>query len=141
MATSPSKGKRTSDRKSTSLFFKSFYEFVPASQMSGLPSGMRGLYALYQEDKAGKLNLAYVGMTGNGAKGRLGKHTESKAGSWSHCSVFEVWDNITQSQIEELEALFRHSLRKDATASALNIQKGSAMFRRLRDETIKRSTA
>ena len=141
MATPPSKGKRTSDRKSTSLLFKSFYEFVPASKMSDLPRGIRGIYALYQEDEAGKLNLAYVGMTGTGVKGRLGKHAESKAGHWSHCSVFEVWDNVTRDQIEELEALFRHSLRMDATASALNVQKGSGMFRRLKRETIKRNAA
>jgi hypothetical protein len=96
---------------------------------------MRGIYALYQQDDAGFLNLAYVGMTGGGTKGRLGSYAETKSGLWSHCSVFEVWDNIGRDQIVELEALFRHALRRDSNASALNIQKGSAIFRRLKKET------
>ena len=88
-------------RKSTSLFFKSFYEYVPLTEVADLPKGMRGIYALYQEDGVSK-NLMYVGMTAGGAKGRLGRHSGGKkTGLWSHCSVFEVWDNITEEQIDE----------------------------------------
>lgn len=127
-------------RKSASLYFKSFHEFVPVSEISALPKLMRGLYALYQEDEKGFKNLMYVGMTDGGAKGRIGRHTGGKkTGLWSHCSVFEVWDNITQEQIEEIEALFRHALRRDASANALNVQKGSAIFRRLKKETSARA--
>lgn len=98
---------------------------------------MRGLYALYQEDDAGFLNLMYVGMTDAGAKGRIGTHSrsESKAQRWTHCSVLEVWDNITKEQIAELEALFRHTLRRDATANPLGIQRGSAIFGKLAKQT------
>ena len=80
-------------------------------------------------------------MTGGGAKGRLGTHAGSKSGLWSHCSVFEVWDNIGRDDIAELEALFRHALRRDANASGLNVQKGSSIFRRLKRETAQRSAA
>ena len=141
MATKVPAKKRPTNRKSASLFFKSFYEFVPIDNVPFLPKAMRGIYALYQQDGAGFLNLTYVGMTGGGAKGRLGSHVESKNGQWSHCSVFEVWDNIGREQIEELEALFRHTLRKDANASGLNIQRGSAIFRKLKRETAERSGA
>ena len=135
------KKKASLSRKSTSLFFKSFYEYVPAAHIQTLPKAIRGIYALYQQDETGKLNLAYVGMTGRGAKGRLGTHAETKFGQWSHCSLLEVWDNVTREQIEELEALFRHTLRRDANANSLNIQKGSAVFHRLKRETEARNAA
>lgn len=121
-------------RTSTSLLFKSFYEFIPAEDLQNLPKKMRGVYALYKQD--GKFfNLMYVGMTDSGAKGRLINHNRAKNGAWTHCSVFEVWDNITTEQIKELEALFLHVLRKDATANSLNIQKGSSVFSALHRET------
>ena len=125
-------------RESTSLLFKAFHEFVPIDKVQNLPRKMRGIYALYQADPPDARNLVYVGMTDAGAKGRIGKHAgaEAKVGKWSHCSVFEVWDNITQEQIEELEALLRHMLRKDSSANSLNIQKGSKTFAALRKQTI-----
>jgi hypothetical protein len=125
-------------RESASLYFKNFFEFVPVDEISSLPKKIRGLYALYEKDEEGYYNLRYVGMTDGGAKGRLNKHSIAKSGKWSHCSVYEVWDNVTQEQIRELEALFRHTLRLDATASGLNIQRGSAIFRRLKKETLAR---
>jgi len=125
-------------RESASLYFKSFFEHVPVDEISSLPRKIRGLYALYEKDSRGYFNLRYVGMTDGGAKGRLTRHSIAKSGKWSHCSVYEVWDNITQEQIQELEALFRHMLRLDATAAGLNIQKGSAIFRKLKKETLAR---
>ena len=123
-------------RESTSLLFKAFHEFVPVADLSSLPKKMRGIYALYQAEPPEKRNLVYVGMTDAGAKGRIGRHADDKTGKWSHCSVFEVWDNITQEQIEELEALLRHMLRKDSAANSLNRQKGSSRFAALRKQTI-----
>lgn len=123
-------------RESTSLLFKAFYEFVPAGEVSSLPKAMRGLYALYKEDEAGRLNLVYVGMTDAGAKGRLFKHNAgAKLGKWTHCSVYQVWDNITLEQIKEQEAFLRHMLRKDAAANSLAKQKGSATFWKLKRQT------
>ncbi len=42
---------------------------------------------------------------------------------WTHFSVFEVWDNIRDDEIVELEGLFRHLYRKDSRANALAVQK------------------
>ena len=137
-------------RDSTSLLFKAFHEFVTVEKLSSLPKEMRGIYALYQaeppeyrnsdyDSKARPpmyLNLVYVGMTDAGAKGRIGRHAGSKKEAWSHCSIFEVWDNITQEQIVELEALLRHMLRRDSAANSLNIQKGSGTFAALRKQTL-----
>ena len=123
-------------RQSTSLLFKNFYEYLPIEKALELPPNMRGLYVLYRSDEKYAMNIVYVGMTDSGAKGRILKHRGgSKKGLWTHCSIYEVWDNITQEQILELEALFRHVLRKDAEASSLNVQKGSAIFRKLKSET------
>lgn len=124
-------------RSSTSLLFKSFYEFIPVEQLNELPKKIRGIYALYQKEGSA-FNLMYVGMTDSGAKGRLKAHNKHKADAWTHCSVFEVWDNITLEQIQELEALFLQILRKDASANSLNIQNGSKVFRDLKKETIAR---
>ncbi|HEX7686111.1 MAG TPA: GIY-YIG nuclease family protein [Burkholderiaceae bacterium] len=126
-------------REATSLLFKSFHEFVPLESLHTLPKRMRGIYALYCEDSPGDRNLVYVGMTDSGALGRLVKHAEQKRERWTHCSVFEVWDNITLEQIKELEAWLLQMLRKDASANALNAQKGSKRFAALRRQTLARS--
>lgn len=127
-------------RESASLLFKAFFEFLPSSEVSSLPKAIRGLYALYKKDEAGCFNLVYVGMTDAGAKGRLFKHSGGeKLGKWTHCSVFQVWDNITMEQIKEQEALLRHMLRKDAAANSLAKQKGSKTFWALKKQTSARS--
>ena len=82
------------------------------------------------------MNVVYIGMGGrgdsSGVKGRLRKHLKQKGGLWTHCSVFEVWDNITDSQVAELEALFRHVYARDERANALNVQKTSALIAKIR---------
>jgi len=50
--------------------------------------------------------------------------TAIQKGEWTHFSIFEVWDNITQDEVAELEGLFRHIYRKDTKANALNEQRG-----------------
>ncbi len=120
--------------------FKRSFEFVPISEIGTLPARMRGIYVLYQEEADKAMNVLYVGMArgeNSGAKGRLIQHKKHKADLWSHCSVFEVWDNIFPQQIEELEGLFRHLYRLDESANKLNKQKGYAPLARLRRETRK----
>ena len=56
---------------------------------------------------------------------------------WTHCSVYEVWDNITQEQVEELEGLFRHIYRKDIAANQLNAQKAYKPLVLLEEQTRK----
>lgn len=70
--------------------------------------------------------------TKSGAHSRLNAHRRSewKEDKWTHFSLFEVWDNITEAKVAELEGLFRHIYRKDARANPLNVQKG---FKKLKN--------
>lgn len=51
---------------------------------------------------------------------------------WSHFSVFEVWDNIRNEEIAELEGLFRHIYKRDAQANRLNVMRGFKALNTLR---------
>ena len=73
----------------------------------------------------------------SGIKGRLRQHDKRKHDLWTHFSVFEVWDNIREDEIEELEGLFRHLFRFDAKANRLNKQKGYKKLNRIKRETAK----
>jgi len=64
-----------------------------------------------------------------GIRGRLKGHRNKKAGLWTHCSIFEVWDNSRDDEMIELEGLFRHIYRFDSRANKLNKQRG---FRKLK---------
>ena len=103
-----------------------------------VPDFVRGVYVLYNSQDGDKImNVVYIGMArgeNSGVKGRLVKHAKSKAklGQWTHFSVFEVWDNITKSQVEELEGLFRHVYARDENANALNKQKRSRLIASIR---------
>lgn len=108
--------------------FKNSFEFRPLGEVDLVPPRTRGLYVLYHQDKHGQMNVVYIGMArgeNSGARARLKAHvkSEGKRNLWTHFSVFEVWDNIRKEQIEELEGLFRHLYRKDASANGLNVQR------------------
>jgi hypothetical protein len=86
---------------------------------------------LYKARRSGgrqKYDVLYVGMAAagrrGGIKGRLTSHAKRKRNLWTHFSAFEVWDNIRDEEVAELEGLFRHIYRKDSAASRLNIQRG-----------------
>ena len=64
-------------------------------------------------------------------RARLRSHGRTKRDLWSHCSVFEVWDNIRDEEVAELEGLFRHLYRHDSAASALNKQRSFKPMRRV----------
>ena len=99
---------------------------------------MRGIYVLYHQGEGKAMNVVYVGMARgeeSGAKGRLSKHKKEKSDLWTHCSVFEVWDNIFPEQVEELEGLFRHLYRRDENANKLNKQKAYAPLTKLSKAT------
>ena len=124
--------------QSLSFLFKRSFEFVPAKELYSLPTLMRGLYVLYHKGEHKTMNVVYVGMARgekSGARGRLEKHFAQKNELWTHCSVYEVWDNITKEQVAELEALFRHIYRRDSEANKLNIQKSSKLYDQLRTKT------
>jgi hypothetical protein len=120
--------------QSQCYLFERAWEFVKKEELKSIPERVRGLYVLYHSDgkktKNGKMtmNVVYVGMARgdkSGVQGRLKTHlkTQKKANLWTHFSVFEVWDNITKEQVQELEGLFRHIFRRDAQAQPLNTQR------------------
>ena len=79
-------------------------------------------------------DVVYVGMASVGIRGRVKSHRRKKQGLWSYCSIFEVWDNIRDDEISELEGLFRHIYKMDSRANRLNKQKG---FRKIKKVTLK----
>lgn len=106
-------------------FIKSALEYRPIDEVNIVPRGLRGIYALYR--KQGKVyDLVYVGMSGRDSNGRiksrLTQHKRKKLDSWTHFSYYEVWDNITELEIRELEGLFRQLYRFSGTSNSLNKQ-------------------
>lgn len=106
-------------------------EYRPLDSLKKLPKGLRGLYVLYRqrlEEGKQKFDVVYVGMAAagrrGGIRGRLTAHSKKKAELWTHFSAFEVWDNISDAEVAELEGLFRHIYRRDSRANSLNVQKG-----------------
>jgi hypothetical protein len=120
---------------------KSVLEYQPKENIHLVPIKTRGIYALYQEGQGGKAyDLVYIGMARgkeSGLRGRLSSHNRRKRNLWSHFSAYEVWDNISEEEVEELEGLFRHLFRYDSRANSLNIQKGYKKLVRLRKNTQK----
>jgi hypothetical protein len=124
---------------------KRLAEFRPKDKITDLPHDLRGIYVLYKllptSRRAKKFNVVYVGMAARGGiRGRLQSHRRSKRKGklWSHFSVFEVWDNIRNDEIVELEGLFRSIYRKDPAASALNLQRGFKKAKRVRQNDLSR---
>jgi len=113
-------------------------EYVRVEEILDVPRGIRGIYVLYKfRRRINRYDVVYVGMTNAGGGGvlrRLRGHKKHKAGLWSHCSVFEVWDNIRDEEIIELEGLFRHIYQRDSKANTLNVQRG---FKKLRQVRVK----
>ncbi|WP_163369598.1 GIY-YIG nuclease family protein [Endozoicomonas acroporae] len=115
--------------KSLMRLIKSALEYRPITDldesktsMQPVPKGLRGIYALYR--KQGKhYNVVYVGMSSEGKlRKRLFSHKRNRDGEWTHFSYFEVWDNISDQEIKELEGLFRQIYRFDERANRLNVQ-------------------
>ena len=113
-------------------------EYLPIDQVGRLRPGLRGIYVLYEHtppasrSAKGSYNVVYVGMARTGGiRGRLRSHRHTKRQLWTHCSVFEVWDNIRDDEIAELEGLFRHLHRHDSAGATLTKQRGYKLLRRV----------
>lgn len=116
-------------------------EYLPVDEVTRFPRGIRGIYVLYKyRPRLEQYDVVYVGMTnagdGGGVRQRLRGHRKNKAGLWTHCSVFEVWDNIRNDEIVELEGLFRHIYRHDSRANALNVQRRFKRLRQVQNDTV-----
>ena len=125
-------------------FVRTCAEHLPEDRVLDLPRGLRGIYVLYksQAGRSRKKNfeVVYIGMAWAGSGGirtRLRKHRRSKHGQWTHFSVFEVWDNIRDEEIRELEGLFRHIYKRDSRANTLNAARGFKPLRKLRNNKIR----
>jgi hypothetical protein len=112
-------------------------EYISLDEINLIPMGLRGIYVLYNfRPKFKTYDVVYVGMTmggKGGIRGRLKSHRRRKVGLWTHCSIFEVWDNIRDDEIGELEGLFRHIYKKDSRANKLNKQRGFKKLKMVRD--------
>src|SRR5450631_3597608 len=116
------------DKGQALRLIRSCAQWIPKTQIDSVPMGFRGIYALQRHrPRIKKYDVVYVGMAdGNaGIRARLMAHANSKRKSqlWTHFSAFEVWPNITEAEIAELEGLFREIYRKDKRANRLNRQK------------------
>ena len=116
-------------------------EFKSRDEISQIPPKTRGIYILLKFRPRLKMyDVVYVGMSSLGqkcgARSRLKAHAKSKrkGARWTHFSIFEVWDNIAPSEIEELEGLFRHIYRKDTRANKLNRSKRFGKLRKVRSD-------
>jgi len=116
---------------------KRWIDYQSIGKINSLPTGLRGFYVLYKHvRKTDSYNVVYVGMSCSGTNrvsiiGRLKNHRKRKKGLWSHFSIFEVWDNIRDDEIKELEGLFREIYKKDSRANKLNKQKGFRKLKRI----------
>jgi len=95
---------------------------------------------LHNKQKGGWYPVIYIGMARgqkSGMKSRLSWHSKKKIDRrgnclWTHFSAYEVWDNVTQAEIEELEGLFRAIYRKDPIVNPNNQQKGFKKLKKVR---------
>jgi len=120
---------------------KRYAEYLGLNEIDDLPLGLRGIYVLYKyRPRAGRYDVVYVGMAAagrrGGIRGRLRGHRRKKKGLWTHCSVYEVWDNVRDDEVTELEGLFRHIYRRDSAANRLNVQKGFKKLRMVHNQDV-----
>ena len=117
-------------------------EFVPKDEIKNVPRRTRGIYVLFKyRPRLDKYDVVYIGMAGGekkaGIGGRLGKHKRDKRSLWTHFSIFEVWDNIREDEVRELEGIFRHIYRRDNRANRLNVQRSFKKLTKVRQATKK----
>lgn len=120
-------------------------EWRPKNEYKEVPAGTRGIYTLLKrrrERGKERFDVVYIGLsagTRQGVRRRLRSHANStrKSKLWDHFSLFEVWDNITEAEIKELEGLFRHIYRKDSQANRINKHKAYRKLYKIRVNRIK----
>src|SRR5277367_5251508 len=98
---------------SETKFIEICAQWRPKSEINLIPSGTRGVYALlHHRPKIKKFDVVYIGMAPRGGmRARLAAHTKSSTKIWSHFSIFQVWNNVGEVEVSELEGLFREISR------------------------------
>jgi hypothetical protein len=123
-------------------WFKRVAEFLPKDDIRLVPKRTRGLYALFHFRRGlNRYDVVYVGLAGGaktGVGGRLRSHARSKAKGklWTHFSIFEVWENVWEHEVAELEGLFRHIYSRDTKANRLNVQRSFKPLKRVRNQDL-----
>jgi len=117
-------------------------EFCEKKEIKNIPAYTRGIYVLFKyRPRLDKYDVVYIGMaagTKTGSiRGRLRVHRRKKGKLWTNFSAFEVWDNVGEKEVKELEGLFRHIYRKDTRANKLNRQRGFKKLSKVRRDTTK----
>jgi len=117
-------------------------EFCKKKDIKNIPAYTRGIYVLYKErSKSEKYDVVYIGMAAGtktaSIRGRLRSHCRRKGKFWSHFSAFEVWDNIREEEVRELEGILRHIFRNDSHANILGIQRSFKKLTKIRRKTKK----
>ncbi len=129
------------------FFFKRCAEEIERNKLKDIRPKTRGIYFLLLQDKTNKnkYKTLYIGKAGGdkaGMHGRLNSHKKSKrknkpdTDNWTHFSIYEVWDNITNNQITEIEGFIRHIYRKDKEVNSLNQQRGFRKMRGIRNSKL-----
>lgn len=116
-------------------------EFLEQEWVTKVPPEARGIYTLLKyRPKLKTYNVVYIGMasrlTNGGIARRLRRHKQQKGDLWTHFSIFEVWDNIREEEIRELEGILRHIYRADTRANRLAKQRSFKKLTRIRDDNL-----
>jgi hypothetical protein len=124
---------------SPTKFIERCAQWKSRSEINLVPSGTRGVYALlHLRPRIQKYDVVYIGMSPrSGIRGRLKSHAKSTK-IWSHFSIFEVWDNVSEAEVEELEGLFREIYRKDKRANRFNKQKKFKKIQTVREDDLRK---
>lgn len=131
--------KRKKGGESELRLIKRCAEFISKEDIKKLPRYIRGIYVLYRQRKPEKVfDVVYVGMARRKIKGRIKGHAKSrrKRKLWTHFSIFEVWDNIRNEEIIELEGILRHIYRKDSQANRINKHRSFKKLKHIRNNKL-----
>jgi hypothetical protein len=115
-------------------------EFRPREELKIVPPHIRGIYALLRyRPRLHKYDVVYIGMAGGSIRGRLRSHSCSKRKGeiWTHFSIFEVWENVREEEVKELEGILRYIYRKDTRANRLNVQRSFKKLTKVRLNNLK----
>jgi hypothetical protein len=123
---------------SPTRFVERCAQWLPKTAAKLVPPRTRGIYALLHfRPRLGKYDVVYIGMAATGGiRSRLKSHMKSQTKVWSHFSIFKVWENISESEVEELEGLFREIYRKDKRANRFNRQKKCKKIQTVREDDL-----
>ncbi len=102
-------------------------EFCEKKDIKFIPPWTRGIYVLFKyRFRLDKYDVVYIGMAAGtktaSIRGRLRVHRRKKGKLWTHFSAFEVWDNVGEEEVKELE---KPIVRNNSLWSALVCDSGS----------------